>query len=308
MKKQVLIFGGSGLIGSNLILSKLGQSDEKIFVVSRTGLRKALIDEVEKKVHKIELFPSLESLPRKLKFEEIYHLGFSSQPSIFTKMKLETLDQNIMVLPLLLQRCSSRGVIVYASSSEIYNGCQDVPCSESHLGDFKNESRSDYMLAKLTSERYLELAHEEDIRILNLRISLVYGPQVRRDDSRVLYKFLIDSFTKGKIKIEGNPSSLRSYLFIDDFIYALNALLQREARGTFNVSNFEQVSILDLAKKISEITEVPVEVSGGLDSIGAPYNVHVDSKKLINLIGQFNKTSLEVGLKITSDWLKRTYF
>jgi len=247
-------------------------------------------------------------LPRDIGFQEIYHLGFSSQPSIFTKSRFENLHQNLMLLPSLLKKCDENGTIIYASSSEVYNGCKDLPCSESHIGDLKNENRRDYMLSKLTSERYLELASEFNMRVLNLRISLVYGPQVRKDDSRVLYKFLNDAFTKGRITIEGNSNSLRSYLFVDDFLDALFKLTQVETSGTFNFASTEQVSILTLANKLSEITGVPLEERPGLVAQGAPDAVQVDSGKLIDLIGVFQKTSLESGLQKTANWFKQTYF
>lgn len=301
---RVLIYAASGLIGSNLIKSLLSFHEFEVSAVTHSGLKRTLVEDlITAGVYpRLRTYRSTQEIRSDSRFDIIYHLGYSSQPSIFISDSSNTFARNIIVAPELVSRLCEGGTIIFASSSEIYNGCAVTPCSEAHLGNFGNPLRRDYMLSKLVTERYLDSLETKGINSLSLRISLTYGPYVDFEDSRVMYKFIRDAIKFGEIRVLGDPEARRSYLFVDDLLEVDSKLRRIGSRGIFNVAGTEEISIRDLAQIIGQLLSVKVHFFENEIQSGAPQNVRVDSNLLKQTIGEFEVTSLEVGLKRTIDW------
>lgn len=306
MLETILVYSGSGFLGLNIIANLQSEEMTEIYVVSKRGLDNTICSKLGINVSKIRVYKEIESLPQ-IKFNRIYHLGASSQPEIFVKQISENIEKNVISSKNLQSILSDTGTLIYFSSSEIYSGCEDLPCSENHMGNFNVDlGRRTYILSKLLTEDYLSSIINPLQKLVILRVSLVYGPGTHYDDKRVLYKFIRES-KSGTIKIQGDSAATRRYLYIADFINALNQIVKLELSGIFNIGGSTKISIEELAHLIGELTNSKVYSESGYElKVGvSPTNVHVTNSKLTNLIGKFESTTLSTGLTNTLNWFEK---
>ena len=140
------------------------------------------------------------------------------------------------------------------------------------------------------------------------RSSNVYGPGQR------LYRLipkLITKIRKGeKFQLEGDGSSLRSFLYIDDVISGIIKAINLGSPGhTFHFSTNEQVSIVSMVKKICHYMGVDFEknVEYVPDRVGKDMVYDLNSSKANKLLNWHPKISLMQGIKETASWIENNY-
>jgi len=197
---------------------------------------------------------------------------------------------------------------VFASSSEVYGDPQVHPQREDYWGYVNPVGvRSVYSEAKRFSEALCMAywrEHKVDVRIA--RIFNTYGERMRMDDGRVIPTFLSKALKGEPIPIYGDGSQTRSFCFIEDLvdgIFKLSITDHLEGQ-VINLGNPEEISILDLAKLVLEITNSnsPIQMLKGREE--DPKRRCPDIRKAKELLGWEPKTSLKDGLKKTVEWLK----
>ncbi|MCS7171644.1 MAG: SDR family oxidoreductase [Aquificaceae bacterium] len=147
---------------------------------------------------------------------------------------------------------------VLASSSEVYGSAQVHPQPEDYWGYVNPVGpRSVYDEAKRFSEALSMAYHREhglDIRIA--RIFNTYGPRMRRDDGRVIPTFIEKALKGEPMPIYGDGSQTRSFCYVDDLVEGLFRLATAEGLDgeVVNLGNPQETTILELAKKVTEIT------------------------------------------------------
>jgi len=197
---------------------------------------------------------------------------------------------------------------VFASSSEVYGDPQVHPQREDYWGYVNPVGvRSVYSEAKRFSEALCMAywrEHKVDVRIA--RIFNTYGERMRMDDGRVIPTFLSKALKGEPIPIYGDGSQTRSFCFIEDLVDGIFKLsITDHLKGqVINLGNPEEISILDLAKLVLEITNSnsPIQMLKGREE--DPKRRCPDIRKAKELLGWEPKTSLKDGLKKTVEWLK----
>jgi dTDP-glucose 4,6-dehydratase/UDP-glucuronate decarboxylase len=307
---KILVVGASGVIGLNLIkeYTQINHKMEQyeIHAVSKRPIPNFFVENFGLK--NIIYYCSISELEDNY-FDVIFNCGGPSQPAVFIENPRLTLDANIFKLDELFQKLSENGKFIQMSTSEIYSGCTEKPCTESHRGILMpNNPRRVYVLAKELSELMLETLIKPNQTILIARVSLVFGPGARLNDKRVLYEFIIKGLS-GRVSIEGSSNSIRRYLYVSDFILMLNLLIACLPKGfhTYNFCGIEKISIFEMASKIARILKVDIDKKNLNDnrSNGAPEEVWVSNVKLVNKVKNFLFTDFEVGLIQTIDYLKK---
>lgn len=187
----------------------------------------------------------------------------------------------------------------FASSSEIYG--------EGKPNYFFNEfdqpkPKSVYAHSKMAGENYI-LKDKGEMNRTILRFCNVYGPRQRQ--AFVIAKFIRWCLSNKKIEVAGTGEQLRTYTYINDVLYMIDALLNcpdADEKGTFNISSSQPVSLNTLAKTIkiltgseSTIHYFPFEHFGRSEEVEI-INRLLSNKKITTICGQSFETGLIAGL------------
>ena len=194
----------------------------------------------------------------------IFHLAGRSGAVASNLQPLEDLEVNCKGLLNLLEACrlhNPEARIVFASSRLVYGPPQQLPVTEAH----PTRPTSIYGLHKLTSEHYLRMYHElYGISTVSLRITNPYGPvyNLKNRSYGVLNIFMQLALSNATIKLYGQGSQLRDFIYIEDLIEAFLVVGQSPTMSgdVFNVCGDEAVSLREAAEIIvSEVGRGNIE-------------------------------------------------
>jgi UDP-glucose 4-epimerase/UDP-glucuronate decarboxylase len=140
-----------------------------------------------------------------------------------------------------------------------------------------------------------------------VRLFNVYGPRTRVDDGRAVSNFLSQALTTGVLTVYGDGSQSRSWGYVDDIIDALERVFWRDEikhRGPLNVGNDREVSVVDVARYITDL--VPGSRIVHVPPIPQdPTNRRPDLTLLRQAIpGWDAATTYEDGVKLTLNWFQ----
>lgn len=189
---------------------------------------------------------------------------------------------------------------ILASTSEIYGDPLEHPQKESYWGHVDPISpRSVYDEAKRFAEALTmtyHRVHNVDTRIV--RIFNTYGPRMHLDDGRVVPNFLHQALLKRPITVYGDGSQTRSFCYVDDLIEGVYRLFVSNEHQPVNIGNPDEISILDFAKLINDITKNPAEIIYLPEQRGQgdPQRRQPDITRARQVLGWEPKIRLEEGI------------
>jgi UDP-glucose 4-epimerase len=255
-KKRVLVTGGLGFMGLNLVRG-LQRADARVRVLSRSW--PPLPGNVESTLGGVTFFHGDIRDPAVVEeavagSDVIFHLAGKSGPAASNASPLEDLDVNSRGLLTLLDACRrlNPGVkIVFPSSRLVYGANVQQPTKESAPAG----PLSVYGIHKWAAEQYLLLYQRlYGLRVAILRVTNPYGPFQRPEQNRygVVNWFIHQAMHDQPLSVYGEGSQLRDYVHIDDVVAAfLAAGTAAEADGKiFNVGSGRGVSFLEMAELI----------------------------------------------------------
>ena len=151
--------------------------------------------------------------------------------------------------------------LLFASTSEVYGDAEVIPTPESYWGKVNPIGpRSCYDEGKRFAEALLiaySKQHGLDVRIP--RIFNSYGPRLREDGlyGRAMSRFILQAQTNQPITVYGDGKQTRSFCYITDTVTALMLLMTslKAKSEVVNIGNTKEITILELAKKVQEITK-----------------------------------------------------
>ncbi len=258
IKKKVLITGGAGFVGSHLCERLLKKG---YFVYCLDNLVTGNLENVNHLIKQpnFELIQKNINEPINLKVEEIYNLASPASPKHYQLDPVETVKTNVQgVLNLLELSKRYNSKILQASTSEIYGDPLEHPQNETYWGNVNPIGpRSCYDEGKRCAETlFFDFHRQHKLRIKVMRIFNTYGPRMNIDDGRVVSNFIIQSINNENITIYGDGTHTRSFCFVDDLINGMTSFFDCDDNftGPVNVGNPEEYSILELARKIIDLT------------------------------------------------------
>ena len=147
--------------------------------------------------------------------------------------------------------------ILLASTSEVYGDPNVHPQKESYWGNVNPIGpRSCYDEGKRVAETLMMDYHRQnkvDIKIV--RIFNTYGPNMLKNDGRVVSNFIVQALSGKEITIYGNGSQTRSFCYVDDLVKGLYAMMHSsDFTGPVNLGNPNEFTIKELAEKVLELT------------------------------------------------------
>ena len=312
--KNILITGSSGLIGINILslLQNLKkQLNIKIYCWSLSpisGYFNEIFDGCT--VINSDLSDNNTKIPSDLigSFDFIFHCAGYGQPQKFTENKISTININTQSIILLFSLLKSNGSFLYCSSSEIYSGLDIEKISEKDIGTTSpDHPRACYIESKRCGEAicniFADTNPEQNIKIA--RISTVYGPGAKLNDSRVLNSLIQKAINNKRIEMLDSGSSTRTFCYTDDAIEMLLTILLHGKQRTYNITGVDILTIKEVASVIAKITSSELIIPINDNSlIGNPKTVIPTIDRYISEFGNKSFMPFESGIENTVAWYK----
>ena len=259
---KYLITGGAGFIGSHLVEKLITRGDQvMVFDNLSTGSAENLSG-IENKI-KFEQGDILDKAAiDKLVSESDYVVHLAAALGVFNIVNrpLESLKTNLQGSEVVLEACDKyRKPVLIASTSEIYGKNDKVPLNEEddRILGHPLKSRWSYSEAKAVDESlayFYYLENKLPIRIV--RFFNTVGPRQVGHYGMVVPRFVAAALKNEPLSVYGSGYQIRCFCHVDDAVRALLLVMDSDkAVGeVFNVGNNQQISIMELAKKVIEIT------------------------------------------------------
>ena len=262
--KKVIVTGGAGFIGSNLVKKLLDLNVEKILIIDdlSTGNESNISSIVsDKRVQflnsKIEDIESINELFKDYDF--CYHLAAGVGVQYIMNNLSESLLTNILATHKVLEACQANELpILLTSTSEVYGVAEDDVWTEetkSLIGP-TTKLRWSYAASKMIDEFIaLSLFEEGKVSPIIVRLFNIIGPNQLSKYGMVVPRFIESALEDKDILIHGDGSQSRSFTWVDDVVNYLIKLAEVKAYGeVFNIGQTEEISIKNLAELIIEKT------------------------------------------------------
>ncbi len=310
--KRVLVTGGAGAVGSNLVrrLLEIGVASVVVLDDLSSGAVDSLPEDpsvrlIEGSVRDGEL---LDKIFAGEEPEVVFHLAahFANQNSV--EHPIADLETNVAGTVELLTRSVQNGVkrFIYTSSSCVY------PHSEEPFDDAWAPTAYDtpYTVSKGVAELYAKFYHEHDkLPVVILRLFNSFGPGEFPGKYRNVIPNFIRLALQGKpLPITGTGKERRTFTYVMDTVNMMIGLAEKDEAigGTFNLASTNDMEIQNLAEMINRLTDN----SAGIEYLPARSwdKVKVRRAKLDRVrqvLGELPNTPVEEGLKETIEWARQ---
>lgn len=258
MGKRVLVTGGAGFIGSHLCERLLEMGNEVICLDNYfTGSKSNIVHLLSNPY--FEVVRHDVTVPYYAEVDEIYNLACPASPIYYQQNPIKTVKTSVMGAINMLglaKRVKAR--ILQASTSEVYGDPEVHPQPETYWGNVNPIGpRACYDEGKRCAETlFVNYHYQNGVRIKIARIFNTYGPRMSMNDGRVVSNFIVQALKNQDITISGDGNQTRSFMYIDDLVDALIQLMATgdEITGPVNIGCPEELKIIDLARKVVELT------------------------------------------------------
>jgi len=257
-KKQILVTGGAGFLGSHLCEYLLNNGHEVICADNFfTGSKDNILHLLENP--KFEIMRHDVTFPLYVEVDEIFNLACPASPIHYQHDPVQTTKTSVhgaINMLGLAKRLNAK--IFQASTSEVYGDPDVHPQSESYWGRVNPIGiRSCYDEGKRCAETlFFDYYRQHNLRIKVARIFNTYGPRMRPNDGRVVSNFIVQALVGDDITIYGDGSQTRSFCYVDDLIEAFVRFMKTEHSftGPVNLGNPSEFTILELAELTLKLT------------------------------------------------------
>ena len=259
-KKNILITGGAGFIGSHLCKRLLNEGNKIICLDN-------LFTGSENNISNLIDSPDFEFVNHDITkpyyrdgIDEIYNLACPASPIHYQINPIKTVKTcTIGVINMLGLAKKNNAKILQASTSEVYGDPEIHPQTEKYNGNVNTLGhRSCYDEGKRCSETlFMDYKREYNLNIKIVRIFNTYGPNMAINDGRVVSNFINQALNQEEITINGNGNQTRSFQYIDDLIDGMIKMMETENSfiGPVNLGNPNEISMNELASKVLKLTQ-----------------------------------------------------
>ncbi|MEO8739911.1 MAG: UDP-glucuronic acid decarboxylase family protein [Casimicrobiaceae bacterium] len=257
-RRKILVTGGAGFLGSHLCERLLADGHYVLCVDNFYTGAKANIARFLGNPH-FQLLRHDVVTPLFVEVDEIYNLACPASPIHYQSDPVQTTKSSVIGAINMLdlaRRTNAR--IFQASTSEVYGDPDIHPQAEDYWGRVNPVGiRSCYDEGKRCAETlFFDYRRQYSLKIKVARIFNTYGPRMLPNDGRVVSNFVVQALQGDPITIYGSGHQSRSFCYVDDLIEAATKLMasRDDLTGPVNLGNPVEISILDLAQRIIELT------------------------------------------------------
>ena len=319
-KKNVLITGGAGFIGSHFLDSAIkNPAYKKVVVVDNLTLDNGARNKKENIKHHlgnpklvfyrtdINNAKKIERIFQKQKPDVVVHFAAIADTRNAVAEPRKYIDTNIIGTVNLLESSKNVGVkkFIFISSSSVYGNKNKGPFTEDMQTDF---AISPYGATKKSAEVFAHTYHHNfKLPIVCLRIFNAYGERMR--PNLVLYKW-VSAMLKGEtIEISGDGTRMRDYTYVGDVVDAVNKSIGKEIDfEVLNIGNSDPISLGKLLKIIEDISGIKANTKSRESHKASVESTYADITKAYGVIGWKPTTPIEEGIRRFIEWYKETRF
>ena len=313
---KILVTGGAGFIGSNLVERFLADGHEVAVVdefndfynpqIKRANLA-GVADRIVLHEADIRDADAVNRIVGEGGFDTIVHLAARAgvRPSIKQpKLYIET---NITGTFHLLEAARQAGVkrFISASSSSVYGVLKTAPFREDMC---LNQTISPYAATKLAGEQLCSnYSHLYGMRTISLRFFTVYGPRQRPD--LAIHKFTKSIHEGTPIDQYGDGSTRRDYTYVEDIVQGVAACLTYEGQlcDVFNLGESQTTTLSELIAAIETAVGKKAIINHLPEQPGDVPLTYADIAKARELLGYRPTTKISEGIPKFVEWYMKTY-
>jgi len=307
----ILVTGGSGFIGSHLV-ERLLKEKHQVKVISRVAKPTNLMHVTGNQNLKIYTGDLLEGYPAEEIFrniDQVYHLQWSSLPRKAISYMHEDLSNTILTGINLLDHCVANNIkkVIFISSGGAVYG---INKKEFIAEKQPTNPISSYGLTKLFFEKYLQLYHHQfGLDYLIFRVANAYGPRQNLNKPQgVISHWCNQILTAQEVKIMGDGSTIRDYIYIKDLIDAFLIAERLQIKNEIiNLGGGVGNSLNDILLILKQLGLRFRESRTAASKSDVPRNV-LDISKAQRLLNWQPSVSLEDGIKATFLAMKEQYY
>lgn len=306
---RIVLSGAAGFIGSHLCDRLLGDGHEVIAVDNLiTGAERNLAHLAEQPRFFFALHDITQPFAIDGTVDAVLHLASLASPKDYMEHPLETLESGSSGTRNMLELARQKEArFLLTSTSECYGDPHVHPQVETYWGNVNPVGpRSCYDESKRFAEALTMAYHRtHGVRSTIARIFNTYGPRMKLDDGRVV-PALIDQALRGEaLTVFGDGSQTRSFCYVSDMVEGLWRLAMSEERYPVNLGNPREMTILEFAETIRQLTGTKSPIVYRPLPADDPKQRRPDISKAKRTLGWEPEVVLEDGLRLTIDSFQR---
>ena len=320
--KNILITGGAGFIGSNVVkhfvkkysdynivnLDKLTYASNVDFLNEISSFKNYTFVKAD-----ICNFGKIQEVFVKYKITDVIHLAAESHVDNSIENALEFANTNIIGTINLLELSrknwnkKNKNLFYHISTDEVFGTLDEK-------GIFREESRYDphspYSASKASADHFVRAFYDtHKLPVVVSNCSNNYGPNQHKE--KLIPTVINSLINKTRIPVYGNGLNVRDWLYVEDHVEAIDLIFHRGSVGeTYCIGGNNEIRNLDLIKLIiKQFDSIKKHKNSSIDLIsfvkdrlGHDYRYAIDISKIKNELGWEPKTSIDIGLKNTLNW------
>jgi len=316
IKKKIVVTGGLGFIGSNLI-EKLLKQNYKVINVDKISYSSNFYNIREISKNKDYKFFKCDILNK----EKIYKLLIQEKPIALFNLAAEShvdrsiddpypfIKNNILGVFNLLEsvkkyhKIHKKFKLIHISTDEVYGDIEKGRTSENH----KYEPSSPYAASKASSDHLVYSYYKTyNLPIIITNCSNNFGP--RQHPEKLIPKLIYNIINNLDLPIYGNGKNSREWIYVNDHCEALIRIFKKGTIGEFyNIGSKKNLNNLQISKKLlSIIKNKSIKSTSKIifikDRPGHDTRYALNSDKILKKLKWKNKTNITLGLKQTVNW------
>ena len=303
MAGRAIVTGGAGFLGSHLCERLLHDGWQVLSVDNLiSGAAKNLAhlggnDRFQSIQHDVS-----EALYIDGPVDAVLHFASPASPIDYADHPIATLKVGTLGTHNMLGLARAKGATFFlASTSEVYGDPKVHPQPETYWGNVNPIGpRAVYDEAKRAAEAFTMAYHRtHGMKTRIVRIFNTYGPMMRTNDGRAVPNFLLQALQNQPLTVYGDGSQTRSLCYVDDLIEGIVRLLATDYAEPVNLGTDDEVTILQLATRIRDLSGSKSEIVFKPLPEGDPKQRRPDLTRARKLLGWEPRTSLDAGLAKT---------
>lgn len=305
---RIVLTGGAGFIGSHLADRLIAGGHEVVAVDN-------LVTGYEKNIEHLRHHGSFSFIRQDVSepfdipgsVDWVLNLASPASPIDYLRLPIETLRVGSYGTHNTLDLARAKGAAyLLTSTSEVYGDPLVHPQRESYWGNVNPIGpRSVYDESKRYAEAAVMAYHREyglDTRIV--RIFNTYGPRNRVDDGRVVPTFINQALRNQPLTVFGEGAQTRSFQYVDDLVDGICLLMKHPHHQPINIGNPNEMTILQFARLIIELTGSASEIVFRPLPEDDPRVRQPDNSLAREILGWEPRVPVEAGLHRTIDWYR----
>jgi dTDP-glucose 4,6-dehydratase len=308
MPKTILITGAAGFLGSHLCDRFISEGFRVLgvdnYITGDKNNIQHLFDHSNFRFieHDVTVHISIEE-----PIHYILHFASPASPIDYLKIPIQTLKVGSLGTHNLLGLAKAKKArILIASTSEIYGDPLVHPQSEDYFGNVNTIGpRGVYDEAKRFQEAITMAYHRfHGLETRIARIFNTYGPRMRLNDGRVIPAFMGQALRGEDLSVFGKGDQTRSFCYVDDLVEGIYRLLFSDFSTPVNLGNPDEITIIEFADEILELTNSDQKIIFKPLPEGDPLKRQPDITLAKKLLNWYPKVSRKEGMKMTFNYFQ----